>query len=298
MNRPLFVSLLLLFTGLNLSAQFTWSNPQPSGYNNNKVLFADASTGYIMNDNGDLISTTNAGTTWKVKQNFPLCTAMHLLDSVFVIAGADTTSYISTDRGETWSTSSIKQNKGINKVEVVSKDTIFMVGPTQLYQSVNRGKTWDLVNSSFIIKSVDFINSKLGFATSFGGIFKTIDGGKTWQNVYTPTSGYSFITIEFRDQYNGFSYQESGPLMRTTDGGASWTVSKSDFASKIYSIAFANATTIFIGGEDGHIYRSNDNGSTWVYKRPNNTGDRFGIYSVAFVNENLAFAVRYKGTNF
>ena len=301
MNARLLFSLFFVIQFFSLSAQFTWSNPQPAGFNNRKVIFTDPSTGYIINDNGDLVNTTNAGASWKIKRNFPRCNTMDVLDSVLVVAGGDTIAYISTDKGETWSTSFIRPNSYVSKVEFISKDTIFMTGQTtglnntQLFQSVNRGKTWEVLNTNIIVKSVDFVNSTLGFATSYGGIFKTVDGGKSWQNVYAQTSGYSFITIAFRDQNTGFAYQQSGSLFKTTDGGATWSVSKPYSGSDIYFITFANATTNFVGGEGGQIYRSTDNGSTWEYKGPINTFDRYSIYSMYFAHDSLAFATGIRG---
>lgn len=299
MNPKFLVSLLLIFQVLNVSGQFSWSNPQPSGYSNTKVLFANDSTGYIMNNNGNLITTVNSGLTWKAQQNFPNCNTMDGFDSVFVVGGSDTVIYLSTDKAKSWRARSIKNNDIINKIQIVSKDTIFIVsksfnvGTTELFQSVDRGNTWNLINSSFIIKSIDFINSKLGFATSFGGTFKTIDGGKTWQNISAQGGSYSFV--KFRDQNIGFVYIGSGLFLKTADGGVTWSVSISNLAGIIYSICFANATTVFIAGESGHIYRSTDNGITWEYKGPNNTGYDYDIYSMCFTNANAGFAAGIRG---
>lgn len=59
-------SLLLFFFNffaLIASAQLHWLNPKPSGFNNQKVFFINASTGYILNANGDLFVPMIPGLT-------------------------------------------------------------------------------------------------------------------------------------------------------------------------------------------------------------------------------------------
>ncbi len=283
-------------------AQFTWSNPQPSGYSNSKVVFTNTANGYIINSNGDLLKTSDTGVNWNFYKNFPRCRTMDARDSFFVIGGADTTVYISTDRAQTWKAATIKQKNIIDKIQVISRDTIFSlcknanIGTSELYLSVTGGLSWQLVNDNFIIKSLDFINSKLGYATSFGGIFKTEDGGVSWQKIYSSASG-NFITIEFNDKDNGYAYQESDKVYKTSDGGVSWTVALSGVSRHIYTMFFANASTIYLGGEDGVIYRSSDNGNNWQYKA-NHEGYAYNIYSMYFISPVTGFAVGHRGQIF
>ncbi len=300
MRIKILLSLLCFFYVVCASAQYTWSNPQPSGHINNRVVFTNSDTGYIMNTDGDLIRTTNSGDTWSIFLNFPRCITMDVKDSIFVIGGADTTIYISADRGQSWSSGFINHNHIVNKIQVISKDTVFAVskhsslGNTELFRSVNGGLTWQLVNNSFIIKSIDFIDSKLAYAASFGGIYKTTNGGVNWQQVYNQTSGYPYMTLAFYDRNNGYAYQDLGQVIKTTDGGASWTVCLPITHSRIYTINFANATSVFLGGEDGVIYRSTDNGNTWAFK-PNRFAYAHGIYDIHFLNTTTGFFVGHRG---
>lgn len=295
-----FLLLLLLLCFFRVSAQFTWSNPQPSGWLNNKVSFTDSATGFIMNTNGDLITTSNSGNTWNINKNFPRCSAMDVKDSFLVIGGADTLVYLSTDRAQTWRTGVIQQNQVVDQFQIITKDTVFAlcknsnVGSSALYLSKNGGQTWQLVNSSFAIKGLHFIDSKLGYATSYGGVYKTVDGGATWQNVYTPRGGYSFIYVKFYDQNFGFAVQDLDSLRRTTDGGKTWKACLPSNGSNIFTIAFGNAANVFAAGEEGLVYRSSDSGKTWQYK-PDHTGDRYGIYSIYFQNSSTGFLVGLRG---
>ena len=283
-------------------AQFTWSNPRPSGYLNSKVVFTNASNGYIINANGDLLKTSDTGNTWNFYRKFPSWSTLDARDSFLVIGGADTTVYISTDMAQTWKAGIIRQKYVVEKLQIINKDTVFAlcknqsIGITELYQSVNGGVSWQLVNSSFIIKGIDFVNSKLGYATSFGGIFKTLDGGISWQNVYNSTSGI-LTTIEFNDNNDGYAYGDNGILYKTIDGGSSWTVALSGVNFMIYTIFFANASTIYLAGQYGVIYRSSDNGNSWQVKA-NNLGYADHLYSMYFISPGTGVVVGQRGQIF
>ncbi|HKO82297.1 MAG TPA: YCF48-related protein, partial [Chitinophagaceae bacterium] len=275
---------------------------QPSGYINTKILFADADTGYIMNTNGDLLKTSNKGVSWSLEKNFSGGYMIEAFDSTLVIAGWNKMIYVSTDKGKTWQTSSI--NTGIDhlidKIEMVSKDTFFVVsrsvnlGNTELFQSVDKGRTWQLVNNTFIIQTVDLVTSKLGYATSHGGIYKTTDGGKTWNIIFSKTTTDNFASIKFLDANTGYSIRESGTTYKTTDGGATWTIKSHPFYGDIRTIHFVNALTIYAGSDEGRLYRSVDGGISWQLIPADDIGEA-GIYSIFFLDTNTGFFVGHKG---
>lgn len=298
------IFLLVCFcTSFNASAQFTWSNPQPSGWYNKKVVFTNSDTGYIINSNGDLIQSANSGLEWKIIKSFYRCSSMDARESFIIIGGADTSMYISTDKAKSWKKGVIRQSQIVEKIQIISKDTIFALskysnlGNTELYQSKDGGLTWQLMNKDFIIKGINFINSKLGYATSFGGIYKTIDGGITWQSIYNKIGGYPFITIKFLNSQLGFAAQDLGVVIKTTDGGVNWSVCLDHTLDNIDDICFGDSATIYLAGQDGAIYQSIDTGNTWQFK-PNHFGDRYGIYSMHFTDATTGYFVGLRGRIF
>jgi photosystem II stability/assembly factor-like uncharacterized protein len=285
---------LLLFIYSTACAQWQWSNPKPSGYINNKVVFSDAQDGLIVNNNGDLLRTSDQGNSWHIQQNLTLAHTIDYKDSTTVI-GAFGSVYVSTDFGQTWTKRSINQPEWF-EVQVISRDTIFIASsfagsPTHIFLSVNRGNTWQPVNTSLAIKSFWMLTSHEGFATSYGGIYKTTDGGFTWQ-IPDSTAPASGTYIKFRNKDNGFAMGQ-GHLWRTIDGGLHWMASASQIASGINSIEFIDANTL-IAVAEGIIFRSTDNGVTWqaVVTGPS---DAYDLYSVCFVNPNIGFTVGHRG---
>ena len=120
---------------------------------------------------------------------------------------------------------------------------------------------------------------------SDGGVFKTIDGGTTWNPIFDDQAFLSIGDIELDPQNPEIVYVGTGDLNisgypfigdglhRSMDGGATWTnigLEETRVISKII-IDPTNSNNIFTAtmglpfqrGSDRGIYRSNDNGNTW-----------------------------------
>jgi photosystem II stability/assembly factor-like uncharacterized protein len=170
-----------------------------------------------------------------------------------------------------------------------------------VYKSTDAGKTWSHVgfaNSQAISKiRIHPANPQIVFVASFGrystpsderGIFKSTDGGATWQRKLfrdNRTGGVD-ISIDPRDPNVMFAalweahrveYQMSsgGPgsgLFKSTDGGETWTevtrnaglpngvVGKIGVAT---SGADSNRVYAIVENENGGLFSSDDAGKTW-----------------------------------
>src|SRR4051812_8117546 len=89
------------------------------------------------------------------------------------------------------------------------------------WQSVSLGAAY----VDYRVNDLYFFNDSIGIAAgygdeSFGGIFKTIDGGLNW--TATLYSGYSIEAVEFISEDTGFAVGNNGRLYRITDQGDSW----------------------------------------------------------------------------
>jgi len=286
--------LLLPFLYISSHAQWQWSNPAPSGYIDHKIVFINDQNGFIINSNGDLLRTNDQGISWHIQQNMPFGYTMNYKDSTIIVT-AFASVYISKDLGVTWEKHTINQPEYF-EAQVVSRDTImissvFPDNPTHVFISVDRGNTWQPVNPPFIIKSFWMINSREGFASGYNYIYKTSDGGLTWNIPDSMAPGGS-TSLKFRNKNNGFVFGQ-GHLWRTTDG-LHWVASASQVAAEIKSIEFIDTSTLLAVGEDGIMLRSTDSGVTWTGV---STGpaDAYGFYSACFVDSNIGFAVGYRG---
>jgi photosystem II stability/assembly factor-like uncharacterized protein len=152
------------------------------------------------------------------------------------------------------------------------------------------------------------------------GIFKTIDGGKTWKKVLyvNNQTGCSDLMMEpgnpsvlyagtWRIQRTPYSLEsggDGGGLWKSTDGGETWKniaankgLPKGLWGIVGVTIAPSNTDKIYaiIENKDGGLFVSTDAGETWTLQSSdNNIRQRAWYYSKIFVdpkNENSVYAL-------
>ncbi|WP_309045302.1 WD40/YVTN/BNR-like repeat-containing protein [Marinobacter sediminicola] len=104
------------------------------------------------------------------------------------------------------------------------------------------------------------------------------------------------LGVWFEDEQHGFVVGAYGMILRTEDGGRTW----SDWASQIQnaqnfhlnSIARITDGALVIVGEAGQIHVSVDGGDTWERRESPYEGSLFGVIGTGQVNELLAFGLR------
>src|SRR5438874_3398628 len=83
-----------------------------------------------------------------------------------------------------------------------------------------------------------------------------------WQNPLP--QGNNLRGASFVDANIGTVVGEYGTIVRTTDGGNSWTVQASDTTQALWAVSFADANNGTAVGEGGTIVRTTDGGDHWA----------------------------------
>lgn len=150
------------------------------------------------------------------------------------------------------------------------------------------------------LHTVYFLDENVGFigGAEGSGILRTIDGGNsfTLYDHQGPDSlivnGSNIYAYDFIDNLNGYAvgwniWQNAGIILRTFDGGITWTVIKygpvGGFVGEHYytDVCYVNPSLIFVTGTDGRLERSLGGGFVGISTPTSNT-----LYSIDFGDNN------------
>ncbi|MEO6445087.1 MAG: sialidase [Gemmatimonadaceae bacterium] len=241
----------------------------------------DPATYFVAGANGGIIKTTNAGTTFHPVFDRESAGSI----GAIAIAPSDPNIiYVGTGEGNPRNNASVGDG---------------------MYKSVDAGETWTrigLVKSDKIARIViDARNPDIVYACSLGrewgpgeerGVFKTVDGGKSWKrSLYLdPQTSCSDISADPGNSnivYAGmYTYRrwawhlESGggntSVWKTSDGGEHWTRLSGPDASRGLprkemdrigvAVAASDPNIVYVVSEtidEGEMWRSDDAGESW-----------------------------------
>ena len=185
----------------------------------------------------------------------------------------------------------------------------------------NGGKNWTRQNLNITdnINEIYFRNDKNGFLVAGRVMFKTTDGGSSWQE-FVPLESRNFgggtpefLSIRFTGKNDGFIIgsvlKGSGDnvrvvdslVLKTSNGGDSWRRISVPFTKEIYNLDFVNDDNGWIVGDDGMILATANGGLTWqIQKTPlrpiKDKKTKPALYSVDFRDKKEGYAVGGYGT--
>ncbi len=130
-------------------------------------------------------------------------------------------------------------------------------------------------------------------------IYKSTDGGSNFTTFYTlPSSSYYVYSLAVHETNSNYVYAGTMyGIYRSTDAGATWTMTSTSSYYYNYSLTTtpANTNLIYAGG-NGYVHRSTDAGSTWTMISNGLAGSTF--YGVVASRTNSARAYATNNTDF
>jgi photosystem II stability/assembly factor-like uncharacterized protein len=280
------------------------------------VVYVGTNSGiYYTADNGNNWQSLNKG----LPENF---TAVNILvsgNNLFLKCKIDDeiAMYFSNNHGSTWTKSRIKYAWENEYVEhdvvfntIIYIDSVALASFSNLealglFKSENAGKFWQLkpeLEFKVIFKGKDFVFAS-GTMSGRAGLFRSKDGGETWQNCAKGIDlasieatlihgNYLYAEYDFPklSRYDGIKWTEIQPmdscrgttllgkeyifrifncgdnkrrLYRTNDDGKTWKLSNSPSVKEEFNEIKIIADSILVGTQNSGMFLSVNNGETW-----------------------------------
>ena len=238
----------------------------------NTIYFKDSINGIAGGISGEIVRTSDAGTTWQssflllnrdIKKIIDFNNELLLVGGNSSSFGSHQSVFSSIDNGNSWVTKRDTSLPSLNSVTFFS-GTLFAVGDSgYLLKSNDFGNTWAKQNLPLVndYKQIKFISSTTGFIvggfdSTYSTILKTTDAGNTW-NVVVSDTGAMLNDIAFVTATKGFAVGFHSKIYTTNDGGNSWSLfSLPSFNTKqnLTAISFYNNDFGFITSASGYAY--------------------------------------------
>ena len=176
-------------------------------------------------NNNSLLKTNNGGNSWEKVMTLSSANRISFNNSIGYIIGNGGTIYKSTHEGGGWNKLNTNFTDNLNSITLVTEDTIRITSSNNLFSSNNGGYTWEIA---------------------------PINGGLVNDSYFISSN-------------EGYAACNDGTILKTLDGGESWTkkLSTNTFPSDFFRIVFTNDSVGFATREHREIFKTTDRGENW-----------------------------------
>ena len=208
--------------------------------------------------------------------------------------------YKTIDGGENWQFQFDSEGAYLRNIEFLNENIGFLGTLTpNFYKTTDGGENWEAIHIPGV-EAICGLNA-VGENTIYGCgayfqpayIIKSSDRGENWEFMDMSDYANALIEVLFVDELNGYaggSDENGGVVLKTTDGGLSWTkIYNSNIPGEMVwklQILFSNPNVMFGSVEsfeplNGKLIKSIDSGQNWVSR---DVPDSY-IQGVGFITE-------------
>lgn len=264
------------------------------------ITFVDDNLGYLCgydNLNNYVFKTEDGGQNWEEsyseqRTNASPIIRLEITDLGHIISATLNRRIIkSTDQGANWEVFDATTDVSINSLTVPSEEVIFAgTSGGTIFKSTNGAESWSEINfpiipGYFLTKDLHFFDGLNGLGamnklSNQGKLFRTSDGGQTWVELHY---GYTnrIQGISFYNQSVGIINVEDIGLLKTLDGGQSWSTIYEN--PSINHVEIFDEQTFLAANSNRLVVVTNNGGDTWhTAYESGPTGDL--ILSMFFLN--------------
>ena len=262
------------------------------------IYFADPSTGYAVGDEGVILKTLNGGTEWQTlstSHNFDLSWVYFANSDLGYAAGTLGRLLKTTNGGLTWQLIQMPVNADLYSVHFLDTDTGVTGGHNGwICKTSDGGETWTCTEENFWhIHQVFILDASTMIAASDGGIFRTTNGGSSWNQVLN-TGVYNVYGFHKINSGRIFAAGGAKAIYSSDNDGQTWTThaAPQDYYLGEWKkgIAFSDSNKGIIT-DYGDIHVIDLEQGSWSNQSQTLTNN--SLYSTAFLNDTTLMAAGY-----
>lgn len=237
----------------------------------NAVVFQSLDLGWVAGKNGTILHTSDGGAHWTVQLT-------NTSDEFRGLAFSDSLNG--------WATAVRATHQ-----DWLGEDDDWTAS---IFHTSDGGQNWTqqiLPDNASFLGRIDFVDSRTGWAAGAkrleqedtrighaGVVYSTKDGGKTWEEQYSPGEDITLTAIDFVDHSQGWvtgfptsSALNEGFVFHTSDGGKTWERQEpGGFFDPLWDIQFIDKKRGYAAGFNDiaawgpPVYRTLDGGASWT----------------------------------
>lgn len=253
----------------------------------------------VINTNDTITLTFNI--TLPSNIDFTTTTALFRLDMIDNPSNYSDVAFLDLSRLAWAEQARIAQAGSFHAIKLVNRNVAWACADDGVVmRSLDGGRTWTQVNPPttndlYCINALSETVAIVGDGPDSGParLYRTTDGGQTWQVV--SADGSFWNAIHFFDAQNGIAQSDpvsanSGfVLVKTTDGGATWLPISQPVPAASGEFGLVNSFQFvgnagWFGTNQGRVFRSTNRGDTWSAVSAAGSSD--WLVSVAFASAN------------
>jgi len=188
----------------------------------------------------------------------------------YVFAGTIGTGvYRSSDQGMTWEAA----NGGtLDFSYIISMcyvgNRLIAEGDNYIYYSLDNGTSWNLdQGAQFYPISNFFVTNDTVYASAYGGVFYSYDGGSTWSDFISISSVFNHNILGFAKSNDTLFIGFADGMYFSSDHAQTWTQIPQTglrFGNRFSHCFIRSGSRYLVGMDELGIYSSSDVGATWI----------------------------------
>lgn len=314
-----------------------------AGTNLRAVQFLDANTGFTVGYSGSAgVAYKYSSGTWSamtVPANVAQLWGVHMTSATTGWAvgmpprtpstpttppGPGPTIALKTTDGSNW----VLDNAGFgNDIDLYGVDSTGATNGWVVGQNVTTGKgvvasysggTWTVTEKtdSTTLISIDIVDGTIGYLAGYvspgtppnwadGKVYKTTDGGASWNPMPSLTTGHLMDSVSFIDTATGYVAGDGGRVFRTANGGTNWTVESLGTTVGMTTVSVVRSSlappsySTFVGGGNAALLRQVGRDYLWTWYDNFSSGALNWVLmgNPSSATRNLAFNLSIAGAN-